>query len=238
MLIISFDAVGDSELDELMSYPTIASFAKEAAIVREVSTIFASNTYPIHTSVVTGVKPAVHGICANIEPFPALFPQWKSAEKGIRAKTLWQAAKESGIDTATVFWPVTAGAKTIRYNIPEVLARPGESQIITSLKAGSKYLQLKYFLKYRPTINRTNLQPGLDNFATACMADIMRHERPGLCLIHLTAYDTMRHKYGKNSTAIRVALETLDHNLSLLLEAAGDRPVILFSDHSQLEVHK
>lgn len=238
MLIVSFDAVGDSELDHLLKYQTVAAFTKEATLFREAETVFTSNTYPIHTSVATGVVPRVHGVIANTDPFPATTPHWHCAESTIKAKTLWQAAKERGIDTATAFWPVTAFSRTIRYNIPEVLARPGESQIMTNLKAGSKYLQLKYFLKYRPKINPKSLQPALDDFAAACMADIMRDKNPGLCMVHFTVYDSLRHKYGKNSGAINIAFETLDRNLALLLKAAGNRPVILFSDHSQLDLKK
>ncbi len=237
MLIISFDAVGDSEFERLTAYPAIASFARQAAIFRNVSTVFLSNTYPIHTSVATGVMPDVHGITSNTEPFPSPYPVWNSRETGIHARTIWQEAFESGIDTAAVFWPVTAFSKTIRYNIPEVLARPGKSQIITSLKAGSKLLQLSMFLRYRNMLNGI-AQPGLDRFAVSCMADILRKYRPGLALIHLTAYDTLCHLHGQNSDGTAIAMEALDRSLALLLEAAGDEEdILIFSDHSQINVH-
>lgn len=237
MLIISLDAVGDSEFERLTEYPAIASFAGQAAIHRDVSTIFLSNTYPIHTSVVTGDTPDVHGVISNTEPFPSPYPFWNSREDGIRTKTLWQIAFERGIDTATVFWPVTAFSKTIRYNIPEVLARPGKSQVMTSLKAGSKFLQLNMFLRYRNMLSGID-QPNLDNFATACMTDILRKYKPGLALIHLTAYDTLCHLHGQKSDGVITAMKSLDRNLALLLEAAGDdEDVIIFSDHSQINVH-
>ncbi len=237
MLIISFDAIGDSEFGRLTEYPAIASFAQQAAIFRDVSTVFLSNTYPIHTSVATGVNPDVHGIIANTKPFPSPHPVWNSREADIRAKTIWQSAFESGIETAAVFWPVTAGSKTIRYNIPEVLAQPGKSQIITSLKAGSKLLQLNLFLRHRKKLNGIR-QPDLDNFATSCMTDIIRKYRPGLALIHLTAYDTLCHLHGQNSDGTAAAMASLDHNLALLLEAVGDdEDILIFSDHSQIDVH-
>ena len=237
MLIISYDAIGDSEFESLMEYPAFSAFSRQAAVFRNVRTLHVSNTYPVHTSVVTGVMPNIHGIIANTEPFPAKYPVWNIDETRIRAKTLWQAAAERGIDTAAVFWPVTAFSKTVRYNIPEVLSRPGKSQILTSLKAGSKLLQLKMFLRHRNILEGIN-RPALDNFATACMADILRERKPGLALIHLTAYDSLCHQYGRKSDSLKHAYDSLDRNLAMLLEAAGDnRDVILFSDHSQINLH-
>jgi len=236
MLIISYDAVGDSEFERLMEYPNFSAFSKQAAAFREVRTLFLSNTYPIHTSIATGVMPGVHGVTSNTEPFPKKHPRWNSEEARIRVKTLWQAAAEKGIKTAAVFWPVTAFSKTVRYNIPEVLARPGKSQVMASLKAGSKYLQLHMVLRHGKKLEGIE-QPCLDNFAASCMADILREHRPGLALIHLTAYDALCHKHGKDSEALSIALESLDTNLALLLEAAGEeRDVLLFSDHSQLNI--
>ena len=237
MLIISFDAVGDREFEQLMEYPAFSVFSGQAAVYRDVPTLFVSNTYPIHTSIATGVMPVKHGIIANTKPFPAKFPIWNVNESGIRAETIWQAAAKRGIETAAVFWPVTALSKTIRYNIPEVLARPGKSQIITSLKAGSKRLQLEMLIRHGKILSGIN-QPNIDNFATACMTDILRKYKPGLALIHLTAYDSLCHKHGKGSPVLKTAYESLDKNLARLLEAAGEsEDVIIFSDHSQINLH-
>ena len=237
MLIISFDAVGDGEFETLMGYPAFSALSRQAAVFRGVSTVNVSNTYPVHTSVVTGATPDIHGLIANTEPFPAKHPVWNAAESRIRSKTLWQAAAARGIDTAAVFWPVTAFSKTVRYNIPEVLARPGKSQVVASLGAGSKLLQIKMILRHGKMLDGIS-QPGLDNFAAACMADILRERKPGLALMHLTAYDSLRHRHGSGSGLLKQAFDSLDRNLALLLEAAGeDRDVILFSDHGQIDLH-
>ena len=237
MLIISFDAVGNNEFECLAEYPAFQAFIKQSAVFRDIPSIFLSNTYPIHTSVATGVMPNIHGVISNTEPFPSRHPVWNTDENMIRSKTLWQAAAEKRIKTAAVFWPVTAFSKSIRYNIPEVLARPGKSQIMTSLKAGSTLLQLKMFLRHRKLLDGIR-QPNLDSFATACMADILREYNPGLALIHLTAYDSLCHHNGRGSAALTAAYESLDRSLAILLDAAGEgREVILFSDHSQINVH-
>lgn len=235
-MIISCDAVGDIDYDRLMKYNSFVEFAKQAEVYRKVSSVFISNTYPVHTSVITGVSPKKHGVISNTEPFPVKHPRWITDEASIHAKTLWQAAAEKGIKTAAVLWPVTGYSKTIKYNIPEAHALLGKNQIITNLLAGSKMLQIKMFLRHRKIMDGLN-QPALDNFSTACMADILREYKPGLALVHLTAYDTYNHIYGRDSDKLNIALESLNQNVETLLKASGDKyDVIIFSDHGQLNV--
>jgi len=236
MLIISFDAVGDCEIERLMEYPAISSFAKQAAVFRGVPTLCPSNTYPIHASVVTGVLPNVHGLRSNTASFPQRNPKWNNRESFLKACTLWQAAARKGIKTAAVMWPVTGYSKTIRYNIPEMMPRPGIHPLITMLCAGSKCLQIKMVLRHRKLLKDTD-QPNRDYFATACMADILRKNKPGLALMHLTAFDALCHKYGRGADALDAAYDSLDRNLKTLLEAAGDRDVLILSDHSQIDIH-
>jgi len=237
MLIISFDAVGDCELNRLMEYPNFSAFAKKAALYRGVPTLCPSNTYPIHTSVATGVLPNVHGIISNTKPFPEKHPWWNSDESDIKVKTIWQAAFEKGIAVAAVFWPVTGYSKSVRYNIPEIMPRPGKNPLLTLLKAGSTALMLKLALRHFRLLDGID-QPNRDRFATMCMADILREKKPGLALMHLTAFDTLCHKNGRDSKALDAAFEALDSNLAILLEAAGeDRDVIILSDHSQRNIH-
>jgi hypothetical protein len=154
----------------------------------------------------------------------------------ITAKTLWQAAAEQGLKVATVLWPVTGGAKEIRYNVPELLIQPGQNQLVENLREGSKLLQLQLFLKYGKKLHGAQ-QPDLDSFAASCMTDILKHYKPDLALVHLTAYDTLCHHYGE-AAALETAFDALDKHLGMLLDAAGnDTQVILFSDHAQLDVH-
>ena len=237
MLIISFDAVGDRELDRLMEYPAFSAFAKKAALVDGIPTLCPSNTYPIHTSIATGVLPNIHGLISNTGAFPEKYPWWNFSEKDIKVKTIWQAANERGIDVAAVFWPVTGYSESIRYNIPEVMPRPGTNPLMTLLKAGSKGAILMGALKHRKKLDGIS-QPSLDYFAASCMADILRKHKPGLALMHLTAFDTLCHMNGVGSDALKAAYESLDSNLAILLDAVDDdSDVIILSDHSQRNVH-
>ncbi|MCL1913299.1 MAG: alkaline phosphatase family protein [Eubacteriaceae bacterium] len=237
MLIISFDAVGDKELDTIAGLPNCKMLISQSTLHREISSVFVTNTYPIHASVVTGVLPRDHKLTSNIAPFPSKHPIWRTKEAEIQSKTLWQAAKEKGIETAAVLWPATGESKSIQYNIPEAHPLEKQSQITANMKSGSKILQLKMFLRHGKLMDGLK-QPCLDNFATACMADLLREKKLGLALVHLCAYDSLCHDFGKESSQVEEAYESLDRNLGILLEAAGDdEDIIVFSDHSQRDVH-
>lgn len=239
LLIVSFDAVGDDMLNWLLedpeAYPNVARFYSEAFSVRGARSVFPTNTYPVHTCISTGKYPRDHGIVSNVDPFPAKDKEWWSDSRRIKAKTLWRAAAEKRLKTAAVMWPVTAYAKHM-YNIPEVLPKPGKSQVMASLRAGSKFLQVKEYLRHRQLLRGIE-QPERDSFATRSMVDIINEKAPALMLMHLTAFDTLCHTYGRSREKLLPALASLDENLGLLLEAAGpDCAVVVFSDHSQLNV--
>ena len=238
LLLVSFDAVGSVLVDRLCERESFRRFYERAGVVRDVKSIYLTNTYPVHASVSTGVLPSEHGIISNTEPFPKRHPRWCYEAKKIKAQTLWQAAKGKGLKTAAVLWPVTAGAKEINYNIPEILTLPGESQIAMNLKYGSPLLSIRMFLKYRHLMNGT-AQPQLDVFVTACMADILKRKQPDLALVHFTAFDTLCHHYGTEAPQLETALDALCANLETLMNAAGEGyEVIVFSDHYQLDAKK
>ncbi|MDR2655144.1 MAG: ectonucleotide pyrophosphatase/phosphodiesterase [Oscillospiraceae bacterium] len=235
LLIISFDAVGDHLFEELLRLKNFAAFAAQCTAARGVSSVFLTNTYPVHASVATGLSPGRHGVISNTEPFPGAFPRWNYHARRLKAVPLWKAAHSAGLRSAAVLWPVTGGAKEIRYNLPELMVQPGQSQLIENMREGSRFMQLRLWLRYGHLMNGLT-QPDLDNFSTACMLNILKSHRPELAFMHWTAYDTLCHKYGEES-AVKEALPALDKNLGLLLNAAGDgASVILFSDHAQIDL--
>jgi hypothetical protein len=237
LLVISFDAVASDEWENLSNRRNMAAFSREADVTLGVNSVFLTNTYPVHCSVITGQPPAVHGLISNTAPFPDRNPLWRTDAKAIRARTLWQAAAESGLSTAAVLWPCTGHSPHIRHNIPEIHTRPNHSQILANLNAGSKLLQLRMFVRHGRLLNGIN-QPALDRFVTACAADILREYHPDLTLVHLTCYDAFCHRTGRAPERLAPALDSLDENLGILLDTVkSNTSVIIFSDHAQLSVH-
>ncbi|RZK45316.1 MAG: hypothetical protein EOO94_04565 [Pedobacter sp.] len=89
---------------------------KTGAYAEGVRGSFPTVTYPSHTTMVSGVLPAKHGIYYNtpVEPL-GITGKWFWYYKDIKVPTLWTAAKDADLKTAGVSWPVTVGAP-IDYN--------------------------------------------------------------------------------------------------------------------------
>ncbi len=238
VVLISIDSVSDNDFDKLKKYPNFTKFVSGACVVRGVKSIFLSNTYPIHTSVMTGVMPFEHGIFSNtrVEPHEKN-PHWNFYAKDIKVKPLWQLAKENGLKTAGFMWPVSAGAKGIDYNIPEIFAREGENQLIKSFKNGSTLLQIREFLRHGKELNTKDII-SLDNFTTSCACDVLREKKPDFTFIHLISYDNAHHHNGKNSERCELAMQMIDKCLGRIMDTVDDdTAIIIFSDHGQLDVH-
>jgi predicted AlkP superfamily pyrophosphatase or phosphodiesterase len=231
VLVISFDAVSDKDFLKMAEFcPNIAEFIRGSHLQTEVKTVFVSNTYPVHTSVSTGLLPAQHGIITNVE-----HGAWVTDSRKIGAKTIWEAAGEKKLTTAAILWPVTGHAK-ITYNLPEIHILRNQNQLIENLRAGSPFFQLKEFLRHGRKLHGI-AQPGLDDFVTAVSEDVIREKQPDLALVHFTIYDDAFHHHGLDGDYLREASKHLDHNLGRLLAAAGDdTKIIVFSDHGQLPV--
>src|SRR5262245_58571757 len=90
-----------------LAVPALRRIAAEGAAAEGARSVFASVTYPAHTTLMTGVLPARHGITTNRPPDPLGANQggWRWYAEDIRARTLWQAAGEAGLSTALVSWP-------------------------------------------------------------------------------------------------------------------------------------
>ena len=241
LLLVSYDAVGSDELDILCGLPNFKRIFSHGSIFPNLKTVFISNTYPIHASIATGVVPAVHGINGNtvLDPHDPK-PLWNYDSRLLQAEPIWDTAAKKGLKTAAVMWPVTAYAKHISWNMPEIMVRKGESQVCANLRGGSKIPQLYAWLRYRKMLRGIE-QPERDRFAAAAMGDIIRMGHPNLMLMHLTAYDSLCHAFGRGSAETMTALQEMDGFLGALAEAAGvydnKAAVIVFSDHAQLNVH-
>ncbi len=239
VLVVSFDAVGaEHELPVLRELPNFKRAFGSGSVYDGLRTTFISNTYPVHASIATGTTPAVHGLISNTKlQLDTLKPEWNYDSRLLRAEPIWRTAAKAGLSVASVLWPVTGYAKEIRWNIGEIMARPGESQIAANLRTCSKLTQIIAFLRHGHYL-RGIAQPERDCFAAHSMRDIIRVFHPDLMLMHFTAYDTLCHENGRGSEAALNGLRAMDEYFGLLLDVIDkDTVVVGFSDHAQLNVN-
>ncbi len=227
-----------------LSIPTLRSLLRRGSYATGVRGVTPTVTYPSHTTLVTGVLPARHGILNNavFDPLGKNQDGWYWYASDIRVPTLWDAAARAGIRTASVNWPVTVGA-AITWDIPEFwrAGTDDDRKLLRALATPGLLPRLERELGPYPV--------SLDGSAAADAARarfagrLLTSRRPGLLLLHLTALDHEEHNSGPFSAASLRTLEALDSVVDTLMRTAqragGGRTVVaVVSDHGFLPVSR
>ena len=247
VLVISIDGLRPDYVLEADRYdlriPTLRRLLREGSHATGVTGVTPTVTYPSHTTLVTGVAPARHGIYANatFDPLGKNAGGWYWYASDIRVPTLWDAATDAGIRTASVHWPVTVGAR-ITWNIPEYwrAGTDDDRKLLRALATPGLLTRLERELGQYPLGTDGSVEA--DAARGRYAARLLESRRPGLMLVHLTALDHEEHASGPFSPASLTTLEALDSVVAGLIAAArhadGKPVVAIVSDHGFLPVDR
>lgn len=243
VIVISFDAVSEEDLEFLSKQPNFSKLIKNGALIKNIESVYPSLTYPAHATIVTGKYPKNHGVINNtVLDFKNDNPDWYWYRKYIKGDTIFDLAEKSGMKTCSILWPVTARSK-ITYNMPEIFCtKRYDNQILKSALAGSKIYQVNMNKKFG-YLRQGMEEPYLDNFATEVAKKTIRELKPNLILLHLIDSDSQKHKYGIENKKVIESLKRHDERLGEIIESlklAGiyeDSTIIALGDHSQINVN-
>lgn len=243
VIVISFDAVSEEDLEFLSKQPNFSKLIKNGALIKNVESVYPSLTYPAHATIVTGKYPKNHGVINNtVLDFKNDNPDWYWYRKYIKGDTIFDLAEKSGMKTCSILWPVTARSK-ITYNMPEIFCtKRYDNKILKSALAGSKIYQVNMNKKFG-YLRQGMEEPYLDNFATEVAKKTIRELKPNLILLHLIDSDSQKHKYGIENKEVIESLKRHDERLGEIIESlklAGiyeDSTIIALGDHSQINVN-
>lgn len=239
LLMISIDGLKPDYVTKADAHraaiPNLRRFLKEGVFADGVEGVVPTVTYPSHTTLVTGVWPSRHGIFNNTTLDPTRQNQegWYWYAEDIRVPTLWDAAREAGMTTASVQWPVTVGAR-IDAVIPEFW-RAGTADDAKLLRAASTPGLLASLEADLGPYPRWLLADD-DERRGRFVARILETKKPQLVLLHLIALDHTQHETGPDTPEVLAVLERLDAVVGSLREAAervapGRATVAIVSDH-------
>ena len=243
VIVISFDAVSEEDLEFLSKQPNFSKLIKNGALIKNVESVYPSLTYPAHVTIVTGKYPKNHGVINNtVLDFKNDNPDWYWYRKYIKGDTIFDLAEKSGMKTCSILWPVTARSK-ITYNMPEIFCtKRYDNQILKSALAGSKIYQVNMNKRFG-YLRQGMEEPYLDNFATEVAKKTIRELKPNLILLHLIDSDSQKHKYGIENKEVIESLKRHDERFGEIIESlklAGiyeDSTIIALGDHSQINVN-
>ena len=227
---------------EKVQVPNLMTFKQQGVYAKRMIPVFPSVTYPGHTTLVTGVNPADHGVVSNFKKGT----EWYLQAADIKAKTLWQVAQEKGLTTAIVTWPASYGAK-VDYLIPENLSFkvPDTRALIRQGSTPGLFERLERKLGpvHLSSFEQEGAGEQLDEMTAKFAAEIIKQYKPHLLLMHFLDTDHRQHADGPTSPKVIRAFDQIDHHIGDIRQAAQDAGIletttfVIVGDHGFLPVH-
>jgi len=252
VILVSLDGFAQFLLDDPHSdLATLRQLAREGAVAQSGMTCsFPTVTWPNHTTLVTGVPPARHGVLGNAvynrekqERIGLLIDPIFDKDQIVRSPTIYDVAHQAGLKTAGVNWPATRNAKSLDLNIPDMAGDLMPKFATTTWIEELKKEKLPYD-RYGDWVKAKEGGPRRDWMATRAAINALTTHKANLVLLHLVELDHVEHAVGPNGGDVSWAVSTMDDRLRDLrdaIEAAGMRDkttVIVVSDHGFFDIDK
>ncbi|HET7293122.1 MAG TPA: ectonucleotide pyrophosphatase/phosphodiesterase [Vicinamibacteria bacterium] len=247
LVVVSIDGLHPGHVLEAerhgLKVPHLRRLVQDGAWSSGAKGVLPTVTYPSHTTMVTGVSPARHGIFYNgpFDPLERNRDGWYWYAEDIRVPTLWDAAAEAGLATASVDWPVTAGAR-IRWNIvqywrTDVPDAPDDRKLSRLLSTPGLLAEAEKALGPYPSGYAYDVEA--DRRRVAFSEWILETRRPRLHLAYLSGLDEEQHLSWPGSPKALAVLEELDALVGRLRAAAersggGSALFAVVSDHGHV----
>ena len=111
VLVFCIDALCASDVARMRRMPHFAQILERGALVEKIEPVLPALTYTCHTSILTGTYAGRHGIVHNEKMTRGghLDAPWYCMKSDVRGKTLLDIARENGLTTCSLSWPVSGG---------------------------------------------------------------------------------------------------------------------------------
>lgn len=243
VVLVSLDGFPASALeDPKVPVPTIRRMAKEGAFAPRMTGVYPTVTWSAHTTMVTGVTPARHGVLFNgmlVRQGPDSPPKiepWRPQPEMVKSPTVYELAHRAGLTTAEVDWVAIYQSPFITWRFPEI---PDPDGLIERELVATGVLTREDLVEFHRGVITWR-----DYVWTEAAAQILKKYKPNLLLFHPLNLDSTNHRYGPGSLASANAMEYADKQVARLVEAAKDAGVlnqttfVVVADHGFRVVRK
>ena len=230
--------------------PNLRRFLTAGAYADGVHGVYPTVTYPSHTTLVTGVLPAEHGIYNNLifDPTHHFDGAWYWYSEEVKVPTLWSAAHAAGLHTASVSWPVTVDSEAIDDNIPEywrgtlsIEADNPQDRYLRNAVSRPEGALAEMQRRLGPYTMGTEVTLAGDRVRTAFAADILTRKHPDFMTVHLSSLDEEEHLHAPFSPEANADLEGIDACIGQLITSAKaanpSTSIVIVSDHGFASIH-
>lgn len=243
VVMVSVDGLAayyfDDPKAEMPNIHALAAGARAKAMKAVTPTV----TWPNHTTLVTGVMPARHGVVGNNfydrekrELVTLIFDPVLDEEQIVKVPTIYDVAKSNGLRTLGINWPASRNAKNLDWTIPEVhkldLYRKYTTPSVLDdcRENGFSLLDEIFHGTTREAESKT------DAINTRVLNLLLKKHRPHLALLHLGNADHVQHDKGPKSAEAYAAIKEADEEVGAIWrELQTDFPdkatLFVVSDH-------
>lgn len=242
VLLVSIDGLMPSAYTDprfAAQTPNLRRLMGEGVWAEGVIGVTPTVTFPSHTTLITGVEPARHGVYDNriLDPENRSNGAWYWYARAIQVPTLPGAARARGLTAAGVTWPVSVGMD-LDFNAPEYMGTSRHPEGIHLQRA----LSAPRGLYDAAGLARGKAYdwPQTDRDRVDLTTFLLRTHAPNLTMLHLIELDSAQHTHGPGSPEALKTLALMDAYAGELVDAArkapgGERTTIaIASDHGFL----
>jgi predicted AlkP superfamily pyrophosphatase or phosphodiesterase len=241
VLLVSIDGLQPADVIDAekrgLKVPNLRRFITQGSHAEGVRGVLPTITYPSHATLLTGTSPARHGVFGNTTFDPMQINQggWYWYASAFRLPTLWDAACKHGMTVGNVHWPVSVGARSITWNLPQIwrTGHTDDDDLVAALSTPGLLPEMQARLgKYAPGIDESIAG---DENRGRFAADMIKRRKPGFMTVYLTALDHEQHEKGPGTPQAHAVLERIDTIVGTLvaaqLAAQPDSTIAIVSDH-------
>ena len=242
VLLISIDGLRPADVllvrQRGLTLPNLTAFLANGSYAQGVTGVLPTLTYPSHTTLITGVSPARHGIVANttFDPMNINDGGWYWYAEDDKAQTLWDAAFLARMTTGNVHWPVSVGARHITWNLPQIwrTGHPDDRKLVRALATPGLIVELEGQRREGYADGKDETLPA-DKLRAGFAQSLIRHHQPGFMTVYLTALDHQQHLTGPGSNEAHKTLEAIDAMVGEIIaierQFHPDAVIAVVSDH-------
>jgi predicted AlkP superfamily pyrophosphatase or phosphodiesterase len=241
VILISIDGLKPDYVLEAGKYnlkiPNLRRFVKEGAYATNVTGVEPTVTYPSHTTMITGVSPAKHGIYNNtpFDPFSKNLGGWYWYTEDVKVQTLWEAVNKAGGVTASVDWPASVGAP-VKYNIAQIWRARTEHDRKLIRAVSTPGLLTEAESKLGRYHDGDDYSIEADGLRANFNVYLLETKKPRFQTVYFGGLDHEEHDHGPYSPQAYAGLEKIDGFVGKVRAAAekigGGRAIVcVVSDH-------
>lgn len=252
VILVSIDGLANFYLDDPRAeLPTLRRLIQNGARADGLECSFPTVTWPNHTTLVTGVVPARHGVLGNnyldrksASPIPLIPDPLFDKDEIVKVPTIYDVAHRAGLVTGGVIWPATRNARTLDWTVPDMAGddawpKYGTAGWLAELREAGFPVD-----RHGTWCKEAGGGVQRDWLYVRMAAHMLQHHTPNLLMIHLVEVDHVEHKYGPRSAEAYWAVNYADDRVRDLVEAVEHSPYrdkttfVIASDHGFFPIEK